>query len=93
MRDRVPMRYPPRPTADGARPDGSTPFVLAGKVRAWEPIPRWLWIGDLRLSVAPETVMDNFRPGDSVTVSGHYPRGHADDRGVWVVTRVRRPLG
>jgi hypothetical protein len=52
--------------------------VLAGRVRAWDLINRWLWIGDTRLSLAPEILADDFISGHGVIATGYrlrYPSG------------------
>jgi hypothetical protein len=59
-------------------PDESEPFVLAGRVRAWDPINCWLWIGDTRLSLAPEILAEDFISGHGVIATGYrlrYPSG------------------
>ena len=45
--------------------------MLAGRVRAWDPSNRWLWIGDTRLSLAPEILADDLISGHGVIVTGY----------------------
>lgn len=73
-----------------AATDESQPFVLAGKVRAWDPVDRSLWIGGTRLSLAPGLPDDDLIPGRSVIVTGYRLRGPSGRPATWVVTQVRR---
>jgi hypothetical protein len=61
------------------------PFVLAGVVVSWDPVPRILYVGSARLDVAPGVGVGALVPSQRVTVTGHRPR---QDGGPWVVTKI-----
>jgi hypothetical protein len=72
-------------------PDDAVSFARTGTVRAWDPVNRWLWLGDTRLSLLPTVSVDDFVPGQRVIANGYQVRDPAGGPGViWVVTEVRR---
>ena len=62
------------------------PFVLAGVVVSWDPVPRILYVGSARLDVAPGVGVGALVPSQRVTVTGHRPK--QDGGGPWVVTKI-----
>ena len=65
--------------------DDPVPFVLAGTVVSWDPVPRILYVGSARLEVAPGLSVEALVSGQRVTVTGHRPKQQG---GPWVVTKV-----
>ena len=65
--------------------DDPIPFVLAGIVVSWDPVPRVLYVGSARLEVAPGVGVEILVPRQRVTVTGHRPK---HDGGPWVVTKI-----
>jgi hypothetical protein len=61
------------------------PFVMAGVVVSWDPVPRILYVGSARLDVAPGVGVEALVPSQRVTVTGHRPK---QDGGRWVVTKI-----
>jgi hypothetical protein len=66
--------------------DDSIPFTLAGDVRDWNPKRRVIGIGEARLGVSPEVVVDALLIGQLVTVSGYRSKFSG---GPWIVTEIR----
>ena len=66
--------------------DDPVPFVLAGTVVSWDPVPRILYVGSARLKVAPGLSVEALVPRQRVTVTGHRPK--QDSSGPWVVTKI-----
>ena len=65
--------------------DDPIPFVLAGSVVSWDPVPRVLYVGSARLQLAPGLAVEALVPTQRVAVTGHRPR---HDVGPWVVTKI-----
>ena len=57
-------------------------FSVTGAVANWEPVGRWLRIGERHYWVAPGVLVPD--PGTTITVVGHHER----PSGVWVVTYI-----
>ena len=67
--------------------DDTTPFTLAGQVRAWDPEMRVIEIGVARLEVASGVVVDAAVINHPVTVIGHRSKFSG---GPWVVTQIHK---
>ena len=65
--------------------DDQIPFVLAGTVVSWDPVPRVLYVGSARLEVTAGLSVEALVPKQRVTVTGHRPK---HDGGPWVVTKI-----
>ena len=69
-----------------SQPDGQPiPFVLAGVVVSWGPVPRILYVGSARLAVAPGVSVEALVLSQRVTITGHQSK---QDGGPWVVTKI-----
>ena len=75
------------------------PFVLAGVVVSWDPVPRILYVGSARLVVAPGVGVEALVPSQRVTVTGHKskqdggPWGGDEDRSASARVLTSAPFG
>ncbi len=66
--------------------DDPIPFVLAAEVESWDPATRVLYVGQIRLEVAPDVVVEILVPKQSVMVTAYRSKSYG---GPWVVTGIQ----